>query len=208
MEMLYSWDKTRSLWNDIVIYVADDDPRLSEYKVNLSDRNLIIGQRRTKVEVDNFCVGLYPNYEYYAEINDDHIYHTKEWDKILVAEIERHGGWGFACGNKSGLPSGMVVSGNIIRALGYQTTPLLEQTYGDNFHLELGESLGMFYRVDGVDIEHRHHIFGKADLDDNYRDVLSQESLERGRRGLQEWRDKYKQRDIERILNAKSRANS
>ena len=203
LEMLASWDRTRSPWNDIVIYVADDDPRLEEYKKNLAGRNLVIGKRRTKVEVDNYCTTeLYPDYEYYAEINDDHIYHTKEWDRLLIEEIERRGGWGFACGNSSGLPSGMVISGNIIRALGYQTTPLLEQSYGDNFHQELGEALGMFYRVNGVSIEHKHWVFGKAKLDDNYAMVTSREHMEKGLAGLNEWREKYKQRDIERIRNA------
>ena len=205
MEMFGSWETTRSDWNDMVVYVAVDDPRLQDYIRVCSGRNLklIIGNRMTKVEVDN-CVTteLFPDYEYYAEINDDHYYHTKHWDKMLVEEIERRGGWGFACGNKSGLPSGMVVSGNIIHSLGYHTTPLLEQTYGDNFHQELGETLGIFFRVDGVDIEHKHHIFGKADLDDNYRAVLSQEALSRGLAGLNEWREKFKQRDIAKIRYA------
>lgn len=205
MQMFESWETTRSDWNDLVVYVADDDPRLEDYKRVCSGKNLklVIGKRLTKVGVDNYITTeLYPDYEYYSEINDDHIYHTKYWDKILVEEIERRGGWGFACGNKEGLPSGMVISGNIIRTLGYQTTPLLEQTYGDNYHLELGEALGLFYRVEGVDIEHRHHIFGKADLDDNYRAVLSQEALSRGLAGLNEWREKYKQRDIDKIKRA------
>ena len=207
--MLASWDRTRSAWNDIVIYVADDDPRLEEYKRNLANRNLVIGKRLTKVGVDNYLTTeLYPDYEYYAEINDDHIYHTPQWDRILIEEIERHGGWGFACGNMGGLPSGMIISGNIIRTLGYQTTPLLEQSYGDNFHQELGEALGMFYRVPGVDIEHRHWVFGKAQADDNYRMVTSEEHMKRGLAGLNEWREKYKQIDVERILSAKDRGIS
>lgn len=208
LEMLASWDRTRSEWNDLLIYVADDDPRLEEYKRNLTGRNLVIGKRLTKVEFDNYACTLYPDYQYYAEINDDHIYHTDKWDALLIAEIEKHGGWGFACGNKQGLPSGMIVSGNIVRAVGYHTTPLLEQSYGDNYHQELGEALGMFYRVDGVDIEHRHWVFGKAQLDENYAHVTSEAHMKRGLAGLNEWREKYKQRDIEKVLNAKNRGNS
>lgn len=206
MDMLKSYDKTKSDFNDIVIYVANDDPRLDEYRRNLAGRNLVIGDRLTKVGVDNYCCcSLYPHYKYYSEINDDHIYHTVGWDKVLVDAIEAHGGWGFACGNLKGLPSGMVISGNIVRALGYQCTPLLEQAYSDNFHQELGEALGMFYRVSGVEIEHRHWVFGKADIDANYAMVTSHEHMEKGRAGLNEWREKYKQRDIEKVLSAKNR---
>ena len=53
-DMLASYDATKSPWNDMVIYVADDDPRLEDYKEVLKDRNLIIGRRRTYAEVNNY----------------------------------------------------------------------------------------------------------------------------------------------------------
>ena len=199
-EMLASYDATKSPWNDMVIYVADDDPRLEDYKEVLSNRNLIIGKRRTYTEVNNYCMcELYPDYPYYSEIGDDHYYHTKEWDRILVETIEKNGGWGFACGNKQGLPSGMVTSANIIKALGYYITPLLKQCYVDNFHQELGEACGIFYRVPEVDIEHRHWVFKKAPPDENYYTITHPDTLKEGLGLINQWRALYKQRDVERI---------
>ncbi len=187
----------------MVIYVADDDPRIEDYKEWLKGRNLVIGKRRTYVEVNNYCIcELYPNYDFYSEIGDDHVYHTDKWDAKLVSEIQKHNGWGFACGNMTGLPSGMVVSSNIIKSLGYFITPLLKQSYVDNFHQELGEALNMFYRVPDVNIEHKHWVFKKAPPDENYLEITSQRSLSEGLSLFNEWKRLYKQRDIERVLNA------
>jgi len=188
----------------MVIYVADDDPRLEDYKSVLSNRNLVIGKRRTYAEVNNYCMcELYPDYPYYSEIGDDHVYHTDRWDEKLVNEIESHGGWGFACGNMgNSLPSGMVTSANVIKALGYYITPILKQAYVDNFHQELGEACGMLYRVNGVDIEHKHWIFGKAPPDENYAAVTNADNMRESLQLFNEWKDKYKQRDVEKILNA------
>jgi hypothetical protein len=208
MEMLNSWERTRSDGNDMVIYLSSDDPRLDDYSGNLFGKlpegvRVVIDKRRTPVEAENHCAcELYKDYDYYHEINDDHVYHTLKWDDILVGEIEKHGGWGMSCGNKDGLPSGLVMSGNIVRTLGYFVTPLLEQSYADDYFVDLGTSLGMFYRVDGVDIEHKHWLFGKALPDENYRDVTNPERMARGFAGLKEWREIHKQRDIEKVLNA------
>jgi len=202
-EMLASYDNTKSSWNDIVVYVADDDPRLEDYKKTLVGRNLIIGKRRTYVEVNNYIMcEAYPDYPYYSEINDDHIYHTPEWDRILIDEIDRRGGWGFACGNTGGLPSGMVTSANIIKSLGFYITPLLKQAYSDDFHKELGEACGMFYRVSNVNIEHKHYVFNKAKADENYLHVTGKEHMEESLEKFNFWKTNYKQEEVKRILDA------
>lgn len=196
-EMLDSFYKTKSDFTDILIYVSNDDPRLEEYKK--LNAPIVYGDRKYIVEVFNHIFNLNPDYEYYHEINDDHVYHTKEWDKLLTAPLN---GFGISCGGTSGLPSGIVISGNIPRALGYIAYPGLRHTYVDNYFEDLGEGIERYFWIPEVNIEHKHFLFGKAQNDENYRWVTSAESMDYGKKAYMEWVINHKRSDIEKVLNA------
>ena len=208
-EMLKSFDETKSDFTDMVIYISHDDPRLEEYKVALKDRNYIIGDRLPVSHVYNFCAAKYPDYEYYGEVCDDHVYRTKYWDKIFIDEIEKHGGWGMAWGwgtihlKATRLPSAMVMSGNIVRALGFFSTPVITKAYNDRFALDLADALNFGFYLPDVVVEHRHVLNSKAPMDDNYKWVLSQETMEIGKQQYNEWREKYMADDIRRVRESR-----
>jgi hypothetical protein len=159
---------------------------------------------RPLVEVINSAIKEYPGFDFYQEVNDDHVYITEGWDLKLMASIDRIG---FAWGNDgfntgAGLPSAVVMSANMIEALGYFFLPTLKHTYCDNVLLDIGrETKTMFYNPE-VLIEHRHCIFGKAPVDDIYREVMSRESMEYGKRAFELWAATQKAKDIERLNNA------
>lgn len=195
-EMLDSFNKTNS-FSDILVYVSDDDPKIEEYKSLKAP--IMFGRRRTIVEVFNHIFNVCPNYEFYSEINDDHVYHTDGWDSLLTSPIKDYG---ISCGGSEGLPSGIVISGNIPRALGYLVTPLLQHTYVDNYFETLGKELGRYYRVPEVFIEHKHWLYGKAEKDENYEWVTSQKTLDYGKEAFKQWELLHKKSDLEKIENA------
>jgi hypothetical protein len=212
LEMLESWDKTRSPWNDIIIYVADDDPRLPDYRKNLKGRNFYVGRRRTLVEANNFCAcDLYQGYDYYHEINDDHIYHTSHWDEKLIEDIERMGGWGISFGvdiiphpswAESRYPTGTVISGNIVRLLGYFISPLFHHHQADGFLRDIGEGIDKYYRDTNVIIEHRHPTPGHPLYDENYAFSCGAEEISFGNKAYAEWCSLHKDSDIQKIRDA------
>jgi hypothetical protein len=166
---------------------------------------------RPLVEVINGAIKEYPGFDYYQEINDDHVYITQGWDIKLIASIDRIGfAWGDdGWGDKSepGLPSGVVMSANMVEALGYFFPPVLRQAFCDNALLDIGrETKTMFYNPE-VLIEHRHCIYKKAPIDDNYRAVMSKESMAYGKRAYELWAATQKAQDIERLNNAKAAYN-
>lgn len=178
LEMLESFDRTKSPGTEMVIYVADNDPYVEEYKRILSDKKVIYGPDQSYlVNVLNYMSTVaYPDVEYYAEVNDDHVYHTKGWDQILIEAIETKGkGWGVACGqdlvdpnwHHYRHPSAVLISGNVIRTLGYFTYPALKHCSSDDYHRDLGDILGnrLFFCEDVV-IEHKcWHVANKAPQD-------------------------------------------
>jgi len=208
--MLKSFDETKSDGTDIVIYISDCDPRLEEYKVTLKDRNYIVGKRLPTSHVFNYCAEKFPDYQYYGEVADDHIYITKNWDDILIKEIEAHGGWGIAWGwgmihpREARLPQAVVMSANVVRALGFFSHPSITHAYNDRFMQDLMETLNMAYYRPDVIVEHRHVLNNKAQMDDNYRWVLSSETLEIGKKQYELWRATEMQNDIERVRKARN----
>jgi len=203
--MLKSFDETKSEGTDLIIYLSDCDPRLEEYKKVLEGRRYEIGKRLPISWVYNHCVRKYPDYQYYGEVCDDHVYRTKGWDNILIREIEDNGGWGMAWGwgqihpREVRLPQAAIMSGNLVRALGFFSTPVITSAYNDRFAIDLCDKLNCgFYRPDVI-IEHKHVLNNKAPMDDNYRWVLSQETLETGKKQYEDWRANYMEQDIDRV---------
>ena len=174
-EMIRSFEETRSPGTELVIYLAEDDPRLDDYKVT-GDHKILVGRRRTLVEVFNYCsVELFPDVPYYADINDDHIYQTPNWDSSLISEIELMGGYGLACPDdkltdweKFKHPSAAVVDGNVVRILGRYFHEDLGHLGADTYLGLLFHGLGRLKRCEDVVVEHRHHLTNPELIDETY----------------------------------------
>ncbi|MEI8350067.1 MAG: hypothetical protein WCI77_07925 [Candidatus Omnitrophota bacterium] len=211
-EMLQSFDATKSEGTDIVVYVADDDPTIEEYKSLLQGRNLVIGRRRHLVEVLNYIsCELYPWLAYYGEINDDHIYRTPGWDKVLINALEaRGGGWGIACGTdhindnwyKFRHPSACVISGKMVRTLGFFVLPLLQHMWTDVFLRDISEGIGRLYFCPEVVTEHMHISTGKARNDANYKWVYSPEQMKFGQENYEKWKREHYIQTIDKLKKA------
>jgi hypothetical protein len=193
IRMLESFDTTRTIDSEVVVYISDDDPRLSEYRDALKDRRWIyeIGSHKYMVDVLNyFSTKIYPDCEYYQEVNDDHIYQTVGWDRMLTDVIENSGyGWGMSFPNNTinKNPSATMISGNIVRSLGWYALPTLRHSSTDCSTAQIGNALKRLYYVGEAIIEHRcwhdtvHGIGVRAPEDDNVKFVYSPEEEEFGR---------------------------
>jgi hypothetical protein len=193
VRMLDSFDATHTEGlSEIRVYISEDDPHLSEYRA-IPEKYLtrcLFGPHKYLVEVNNFFSTItYPGLEYYQEINDDHIYHTPGWDQKLIKVIEEKGqGWGYAFGS-NGIdqnPGGTVMSGNMVRTLGWFDPPELRHSMTDAARVAIGKWIKRLFYVDEVFIEHRcwHdglHGFGvKAPWDENMKFVYGNEEISYG----------------------------
>lgn len=203
--MLRSFDETKSEGTDIVIYTSKCDPALEEYKKALVGRHHFIGDRIPQGHVCNKICNDIPYYDFYGEVNDDHVFRTPGWDKILIDEIESHGGWGISWGwgmihpVETRLPQAVIVSGNCIKTLGYFFHPCITHAYVDRMLSDLYETLGMAYYRPDVVIEHQHALNNPSLMDDNYRYVLSGETLEIGKKQYEFWRNNFMESDVESL---------
>jgi len=202
-EFIKSFYDTKSCGTDVVFYLNDDDPSLDKYAI--SDYR-IVGRRMYLAEAYNYLFQENSNYDYYSLLNDDHYCITPGWDRKLIKMIEEKGGWGLSCcedhltdWKQFQHPSGMVISGNIPRTLGYMIWPKIQHIGIDCYFKELLAPLGLMHHMTDVVIEHRHWINGKALLDENYKWVYHKDQYQYGMSMVAEYKRIQLQKDVEKI---------
>lgn len=118
-----------------------------------------------------------PDYDFICFMGDDHLPITKGWDTKLAEAIGDKAG--IAYGNDllqgENLPTAVVMSTKIIRALGFMSPPALKHLFLDNFWLAIGKALGNATYCPDVIIEHLHFTNGKAAHDERYAAVNNAE---------------------------------
>lgn len=200
-----------------MVYVAASDPYIKEYRKTLRHVEHVVGKYRTMPEVLNwFSTVVYPDVPYYHEVNDDHICRTKGWDEAFIQTLEDKGnGWGIICG-KDGVdgeteddwrrwehPSAVMISGNIIRALGYYLYPEFKNICCDDFTRDLGKSINRLFYLHNVFIEHVHCTPGEGvkSSDDNYKTIYDPASISFGYRVYEKWRRDVLPKSREQLLS-------
>lgn len=152
---------------DVVVGVDEDDPARSGYCIVVGrDRvSSVIGPRMTVSGWTNHLAGLLAGgYGAVASLGDDHVPRTQGWDRLLLEAIAEMGGTGFAYGNDlhqgSALATSVVVSSDVVRALGWLMLPALSHFHVDDVWVALGRDAGCLAYLPGVVIEHVHPAWG------------------------------------------------
>ncbi|MFQ5786499.1 MAG: hypothetical protein ACE5H1_00815 [Thermodesulfobacteriota bacterium] len=136
-----------------------------------------------------------PDYKYYHITNDDFIYKTTSWDKIIIDKLEFKGG-GIAYANdlfSSDLPTAPFITGDYARVLGWLQLPTLKHLSGDLVWRQIGLGLNRLYYLNEVIIEH------KQEKDGVYEKTNSQEMYKKDGKAFKEWLYTQCPRDIEAI---------
>ena len=187
--------KEHSVRSDFVIAIDDDQadlyPRLDGVTYEINPR---LRMNKTL----NLVANKYADkYETIFFLGDDHLVQTPNWDEYLSKAIAEKG-YGLAYGNDLlqgvKLATAVMMSTNIIKAVGYMAPPKLVHLYMDNYWMILGKELNSLWYFDKVIIEHLHPVAGKVGWDEQYREANSNEvadadRIELGRYLEEEWKD-------------------
>lgn len=168
--------KEHSVMSDFVIAIDDDQadlyPRLDGVTYEVNPRLRMNGTL-------NLVANKYADkYETIFFLGDDHLVQTPNWDEYLYKAISSKG-YGLAYGNDLlqgvQLATAVMMSTNIIRAVGYMAPPKLVHLFMDNYWMSLGKRLGTLWYFDKVIIEHLHPVAGKVAWDEQYMEANSTE---------------------------------
>ncbi len=205
--MIKSFDKNSSSFAKLFFFIDHDDKYFNEY-INLFDstgHKFCIRGLKSLCEMYNHIVKTLNTFQFYSETNDDFVYHTKDWDRILINKLKEKKG-GIAYGDDryggSNLPTTSIISGEIIQAVGWIHMPTLDYLCNDVIWREIGHRLNRLYYMPEVKIEHMHPLAGKAEKDDTFKRTNSEKSYTRGHKAFREWKALQMNNDIQKIKEA------
>ena len=145
-----------------------------------------------------------PDYDYYQELNDDHVYITPRWDEKLIDVIVTKGrGWGLACGDAKVTrthrhPSACIISANCIKALGHFVWPGFHTYMGDVYLRDLYESINRSFYCPEVIIQHEHYTKG-FHKDAVYGLARTKEETSHGKWTFLNWQTEHKEHETQKL---------
>jgi len=193
---------TAKMKTRVHIAVDDDDPELDRYEYVLKQAggdgdDMTVGSRKGLAEWTNYLATTYAgSYPFLASLGDDHVPYTPGWDKALIRAIVEMGGTGFSYpwdGTREDIPEAVVMSSDIVTALGWMCLPGLSHWFVDNVWADLGRGAGCLRHLRAVKVEHAW----KGDQTSKE----SSESLAADRAAYYAWRRSERmQQDVDTVL--------
>ncbi len=169
-EFLESFQATKSPGTELILGLDNADPEYAAYMALTKKYDFAVGvfEGENITKIFNAIALNESEYAYYMPTNDDFVFKTSGWDNELISTIEKNGK-GIAYGNDlfqgENCPATSIISGEIVRALGWLQLPELTHLYGDRVWYMLGRGAKCLYYRDDVIIEHKHFVANKGEKD-------------------------------------------
>jgi len=177
-----------------LVFITDaDDDSYDDMDWDIAGHAILdTGDERvgTTAKVNHIARVTADSYDALMYIGDDHLFSTPHWDTILMEKLEGMGGTGMLYGDdkrRTDIPEMVIISTDVVRALGHFAEPALTHYYIDNCWAELGKRAGFLRFCPEVVFEHLHYqVQPQVEHDQTYR---SAEELwgQKDARAFQEW---------------------
>lgn len=204
-EMIKSFYEKSSPSTALLIMLDNDDPQIEEYKELLGIKTAYhVGKQATTTNLFNEAFKMFPDFDYYVLTNDDFVYLTAVWDIKLMGDIKEMEGWGVAYGDDrvagEKYPSHTMISGNIVRALGWLQLPALKHLCGDWVWGTIGRGVGRLHYDNNVVIQHKHPFDNKTHPDKIYEQTNSMQMYAIDQEAYKRWAKTQARSDISKII--------
>ena len=195
------------------VAVDEDDETLPQYQAVMDKAGaegdvLEAGPRRGLCGSTNeVAVRRAGEYPFLASLGDDMVPRTLGWDRALIRGIERMGGTGIVYpwdGVREDIPEAVVLSSDIVAALGWFCLPELAHFYCDNVWADLGRGAGCLRHLRAIAVDHLNVAVGHGKVDATA--VGNGRSLDADRDAYYEWRRERMAADIATIVKLRERA--
>lgn len=142
---------------ELMLVIDDDDDSYAGWE----DVHKITVTRGTLVTAINAAATfLAPTYGAVMLVADDMTFETEGWDEKLLAALADIGGTGIIGWDdrrRYDVLEHVLISSDIVQALGYFAVPSMSHFYIDNCWTELGKRSGLLRYCPDVVIEHKHY---------------------------------------------------
>lgn len=198
--------KAHSRISDFMIGLDDDDAD------NYPELEGVIREVNPRLKMNgtlNLLVDRYQDkYETITFMGDDHLVRTEGWDEKLYASIKERG-FGISYANDlfqgANLPTMVMMSTNISKALGFFAPPKLIHLYMDNFWKFFGQVTDCLTYHPDIIVEHMHYMAGKSASDAQYLEVNSSDVSKHDAQVFKEYCETQLKADAIKVLEAVSK---
>lgn len=204
-------DTRRSTGSELIFVVDNDDPEIKGYHEIESPGVVVMEQPSYGNMVGALnTAALWSlkvlNPGYLGFVGDDHRFQTSGWDEYFLDLLRaRNGGmvYGNDLNRRDGdIPTQIVMSASIVKALGWMGLPSCHHLYIDNVWRVIGDEVGCLFYMPDVVIEHLHPAFGKAVWDEGHRRVNSAEMYNHDAMAYSAWLSTDMEEDVRRVKAA------
>ncbi len=194
------------------VAVDDDDEALPQYQAVMAKAGkpgdaLEAGPRKGLTEWTNeVAVRRAGEFRFLASFGDDHRPRTPGWDRALVQAIREMGGTGFSYpwdGVREDIPEAVVMSSDIVRALGWMALPECQHYFIDNTWADLGRYAGCIRYLRAVAVDHLSPATGKVPGDATY--AAASEKITADQEAYAAWRAGRMRDDVAAILKLREK---
>ena len=203
---------TSQIRTHLHVAVDEDDETLPQYRAVMDKAGgehdvLEAGPRKGLCGTTNdVAVRRAGEYPFLASFGDDMVPRTPGWDRALIRGITDMGGTGIVYpwdSVREDIPEAVVLSSDIVAALGWMCEPSLAHWYPDNVWADLGRGAGCLRHLRAIAVDHLNVAAqGKADATA----VGNGKSLDADRDAYWHWRATRMASDIETIVKLRERA--
>jgi hypothetical protein len=206
--LLSAVHETRRIGTHVHVAVDEDDETLPQYEAVMAKAGgehdvLETGPRKGLCAWTNeVAVRRAGEYPFLASFGDDMVPRTPGWDKALCRAITDMGGTGLAYpwdGIREDVPEAVVMSSDIVAALGWMCMPELSHWYPDNCWADLGRGAGCIRHLRAVAVD---HVRGRTDATA----IGNSKTLDADRDAYWAWRRGRAAEDIKTVLKLRERA--
>ena len=203
---------TARLDTHVHVAVDEDDEKLPQYEAVMAKAGgegdvLEVGPRKGLCGTTNdVAVRRAGEFPFLASLGDDMVPRTPGWDRALVNGILAMGGTGFVYpwdSTREDIPEAVVLSSDIVAALGWMCLPDLNHWYPDNVWADLGRGAGCIRHLRAVAVDHLHAAAGKAPSDATYREASDRISGDRD--AYYAWRATRMAGDVATVMRLRER---
>lgn len=162
-----------------IVSIDQDDSQIVDYHKFFSNITVLTYKNKTMVEAFNRCLSYIPDDAIVISAFDDIIIKTENWDEKL--QCLEPGNLGFvSCEQAQDFQPIVCGHASVFKEWGYLYYPGYISMYADNDYTDRGILENRFVDV-GIEIVHKHPVFGTAPNDPTYEKQNSQAAYRIGK---------------------------
>lgn len=192
---------------DVLFGFDEDDPCLDDLISLSRPGDFVVGTRKRFVGTLNHLAEMvWDDYDVITMKGIDHLPRTFNFDRIVSDTLrDNYMCWGRDGFQDAGMATCAFVRTNIIKSVGFFINPQQTHLYCEQYLESILGPAGldkMIYRPD-MYIEHMHPYAGKAELDEQYKELNSNEMYSHDRKEYEIWVNSGKAADTVKLLQSK-----